>query len=169
MGVDGASHVCYHILKTRMNAHLYAGKGIETMNTEDLTNALKKTVDFDRLCERRAQDFTDEDLIGYLAQMLKKYGVSKHEMIEKADLEKGYAYQILRGVRKPSRDKLLQIALGLGCDLSETQRLLRLGGRNELYSRVRRDAAIIFCIQKHDGLDDCQCFLEGHRLETLKE
>ena len=139
------------------------------MRTEDLINALKQTADFDLLCERLADDFMDEDLIGYLLGLLDKYGASKREMMDWADLEKGYAYQILRGIRRPGRDKLIQIALGLGCSLEETQRLLRLGGRNELYSRVRRDAAIIFCLLRHYCLDDCQTFLENRHFATLKE
>ena len=43
------------------------------------------------------------------------------------------------------------LAFGLGCSLVETQRLLRLAGASELWSRNRRDAIIIFCLEH--GMD----------------
>ena len=39
------------------------------------------------------------------------------------------------------------LAFGLGCSLVEAQRLLRLAGASELWSRNRRDAIIIFCLE----------------------
>ena len=39
------------------------------------------------------------------------------------------------------------LALGLGCSLRETQRLLRLDGVSELWPKVRRDAVIIWCVE----------------------
>ena len=47
------------------------------------------------------------------------------------------------------------IAYGLRCDLTETQRLLRLAGTAELWPKVRRDAVVIWCIQA--GLTREQC------------
>ena len=139
------------------------------MKTQELVSALMRTADFDGLCERHADEFMDENLIGYLLTLMERHGASKREMMEQADLDKGYAYQILRGIRKPNRDKLLCIALGLGCDLEETQTLLKLGGRNELYSRVRRDAAVVFCLQRHYSVQRCQTFLASRHFETLRD
>ena len=139
------------------------------MHTEELMNALKQTTDFDHLCERKPDVFMDETLIEYLQVLLTRHGASKCDLIDRADLEKGYTYQILRGLRTPGRDKLIQIALGLTCTLEETQMLLRLGGRNELYSRVRRDAAILFCLLRHYSVAACQAFLVSRHLGALRD
>ena len=56
-------------------------------------------------------------------------------------------YDIFAGKSKPGRDHAIMLAVGLGCNLRETQRLLRLAGVSELWPKVRRDAIIIWCIQ----------------------
>lgn len=44
---------------------------------------------------------------------------------------------------------------GLGCSLRETQRLLKLAGAAELYPKVRRDAIIIWCIDRGMSREAC--------------
>jgi hypothetical protein len=46
-------------------------------------------------------------------------------------------------------------------DVNETQRLLRIAKKGELYPRVQRDAAIIFCIQNRYSLIDTNELLES--------
>ena len=84
-------------------------------------------------------------------------------------MDKGYAYQIFRGERAPSRDILLKIAIGLSATLEETKMLLQLGGKSELYPRVKRDAAILFCLEKGYSIIDTQIFLSDRNLPLLKE
>ena len=59
-----------------------------------------------------------------------------------------FGYQIFVGQRNASRNKLLQIAFALGCTLRETNRLLHAGGVSQLYCKNRRDAIMIFCIDR---------------------
>ena len=40
------------------------------------------------------------------------------------------------------------LAFGLHCDLRQTQRLLRLAGVSELWCKQRRDAILIWCIDR---------------------
>ncbi|RGJ73276.1 XRE family transcriptional regulator, partial [Bifidobacterium bifidum] len=58
-----------------------------------------------------------------------------------------FIYDIFAGKSRPGRNNAIRLAFGLGCDLRETQRLLRLAGVSELYCKQRRDAIIIWCIQ----------------------
>lgn len=37
----------------------------------------------------------------------------------------------------------------MGCTLKETNRLLQIGEANALYCKDRRDAIIVFCVEKH--------------------
>lgn len=139
------------------------------MKTEDLGSALTHAHDFEHVCEAFADSFLTRPFVTYLYALMDKYGLQKSDLITRANLEKSYAYQIFRGERQPSRDKLLQIAFGLGCDLAETQRLLQLSERGALYPRVKRDAALWFCLQNRYTLDDCQLFLQQHGFALLKE
>ena len=47
------------------------------------------------------------------------------------------------------------LAFALGCDLRQTQRLLRLADVAELWPKVRRDAIIIWCIERGYTREEC--------------
>ncbi len=49
-------------------------------------------------------------------------------------------------MRKPSRDKLLQIAFGFELDVACTQSLLKVAHHPVLYARDKRDSIILFCL-----------------------
>ena len=70
------------------------------------------------------------------------------QVIERSQIERTYGHQLFNGTRRPSRDKVLQLALGLGLSVDETQRLLRAAGKSPLYPRLKRDAVILYGIGK---------------------
>ncbi|MDY5398993.1 MAG: XRE family transcriptional regulator, partial [Collinsella sp.] len=57
-------------------------------------------------------------------------------------------YDIFAGKSRPGRDHAIMLALGIGCTLRETQRLLRLDSVAELWCKDRRDAIVIWCIER---------------------
>ena len=59
------------------------------------------------------------------------------QVIERSQIERTYGHQLFNGTRRPSRDKVLQLALGLGLSVDETQRLLRAAGKSPLYPRLK--------------------------------
>ena len=63
-------------------------------------------------------------------------------------VRKLFAKQIFKGTRKASRDEVLQLAFAMQLGLREADRLLQAAGANELYCKNRRDAIIIFAVQK---------------------
>ena len=65
-----------------------------------------------------------------------------------ANLNETFDYQIFTGARNPSRDKVLQIAFSMALTLRETNRALEAAGVSSLYSKDRRDAIIIFCLDR---------------------
>jgi len=90
----------------------------------------------------------------YFEGILKQKGMDKSEVIRASGIQRNYAYQILGGIRNPSRDKVIALALAAGMDLRQAQKSLTLCGTGSLYSRSRRDAILIFCINR--GLDVMQ-------------
>ncbi|HWP21137.1 MAG TPA: helix-turn-helix transcriptional regulator [Candidatus Cryosericum sp.] len=139
------------------------------MKTKDLTDEVRKASNFDRVLERCKSEFVEEDFTRYLDSLMEAHQISKTNLIIRANMDKGYAYQIFRGERAPSRDILLKIAIGLTATLEETKMLLQLGGKSELYPRVKRDAAILFCLEKGYSIIDTQIFLSDRNLPLLKE
>lgn len=87
-------------------------------------------------------------LSDYLQQLLDDHGLTRAEVVRRAGLNETYGYQIFMGQRNPSRDKVLQIAFAMGLSLKEADRLLQAAGVNELYCKNRRDAVIIFCLDR---------------------
>ena len=97
-------------------------------------------------------EFTEAHNIGhrtlseYLNQLLAEKGLRRADVVREAGINETFGYQIFKGQRGAGRDKVLCLALSMGCDLVETRRLLQAAGVNELYCKDRRDAIIIWCV-----------------------
>ncbi len=100
------------------------------------------------------RSFADKHDIGkrsmpdYLQQLLGEKGLERADVIRRAGLNETFGYQIFMGQRGASRNKVLQIAFAMGLSLKEADRLLQAAGANELYCKNRRDAIIIFCLDR---------------------
>ena len=90
----------------------------------------------------------ERSLAEYAEAVREAHGLKKSLVIRASGLNPTFCYQIFEGTRRPGRDSAIMLAFGLGCSLVEAQRLLRLAGASELWSRNRRDAIIIFCIDR---------------------
>lgn len=108
-----------------------------------------------------------ELFVAYVKELMEEKNMSTHELIVKSALGKSHIYLILSGERNPGRDIIIIISLALGLDLKKTQRLLKLGQKSELYPKVRRDAAIICCIEQKLSLSDVNDFLISISEEPL--
>lgn len=92
------------------------------------------------------------DLAGYLQQLLEDKGLERSVVVREAALNETFGYQIFMGQRGASRNKILQIVFAMGLSLKEADRLLQAAGLSELYCKDRRDAIIIFCLDRGYGL-----------------
>lgn len=93
---------------------------------------------------------------------------TKNTAINNSALNQIYGYQIFDGKRKkPSRNKLIQLIFGMGLDITDSQRLLKIAGVNELYPRVKRDSIIIFALNKKISLSECDELLFELGEETI--
>lgn len=133
--------------------------------TEELLNELLEAPDPISFVERHR--LAERTLSDYLTSLLDQKGLSRSEVVRKADLNETYGYQIFMGQRKPSRDKVLQIVFAMGLSLREANRALKLAGANELYCKNRRDAIIIFCITRECTLQQVNEELYRFGEETI--
>lgn len=95
-----------------------------------------------------AHNITHRSLSDYLNRLLEAKGLRRADVVRAAGINETFGYQIFKGQRGAGRDTVLRLAIALGCDLVETRRLLQAAGVNELYCKDRRDAIIIFCIDR---------------------
>lgn len=109
----------------------------------------------------------ERTLPDYLQQLLADKGLERADVVREAGLDATYGYQIFMGQRHPKRNKVLQIAFAMKCTLKETNRALQASGNNELYCKNRRDAIIIFCIDRGLTLHDTDDELFRFGEETI--
>ena len=117
-------------------------------DTNVLQEELRKSDNLDKFEEENLSELYANSVAEYLNELLIKYDGKKPEIGKRANLDEGYMYQIFNGRRNAKRDKLLRLAFGFPLMLDETQRLLRLGGCGELYVRRKRDAYLMFALEK---------------------
>ncbi len=109
----------------------------------------------------------ERSLSEYLQRLLAEKGLKQSAVVRDAGLNNTFGYQIFKGTRKASRNKLLQIAFAMGLDLRETDRLLQAAGVNELYCKSRRDAIIIFSVKNGYSLQKTEEELYRFGEETI--
>jgi hypothetical protein len=143
-------------------------KPSEKLTTTALFSLLEKSHSLEAFLDEHESDLPAPNISDYLSYLLERYQLSKQAVIRAANLERSNGYQIFNGYRTPRRNALLRIALGMQLTLEETQYLLKLALRGELYPRNRRDAAIIYCIQHKFSLIDAEIMLEQLDEEILE-
>ena len=95
-----------------------------------------------------SHDFGERTLSEYLQRLLEEKHLERAQVVRMANLNETFGYQIFKGERNPSRNKVLQIAFAMALSLRETNRALSAAGVNALNCKNRRDAIIIFCIDR---------------------
>ena len=137
------------------------GETANNTNTDQLLEMLQDTRSLQHFLDDHETDFLNISLTQYLSILLERHNLTKQEVYAASNLDRSLTYQIFNGSRRPSRNALLSIALGMRLTLPETQRLLKIAQRGELYPKNRRDAAILFCIFQKLSLIETELLLDS--------
>lgn len=113
--------------------------------TEDLLKRLLSSTSIDVYLDE--EETVDCNLPVYLRSLIDARDIKRSDVARQSGLNPTVVYDIFAGKSKPGRNHAIMLALGIGCTLRETQRLLRLDGMAELWCKNRRDAIIIWCIK----------------------
>lgn len=95
--------------------------------------------------------------------------MTKEQLIAKSGIERVYGYQLLAGTRAPGRDKVLQLCIGLGLDVEESQHMLAAARKPALYPRIERDAALLYALQSRYDIFRTQEMLHARGATLLGE
>lgn len=98
--------------------------------------------------------FVDRNVTELLSELYEHKNISKAELARRASMSEVYLHQLFSGRRKPSRDKLLCLCIGMELTIDETQRLLKEAAYAQLYPRIRREAIICHGIIHHTPLEE---------------
>lgn len=136
--------------------------------THDLVDNIKVADNIDNYMEENSDEFINMDLAEYLNKLLSDKGLNRHQVFAQGNITKSYGDHILNGRReKPSRDIILRFCFGLGLDIDQSQRLLRMARVGSLYARDRRDSVILFCLEKKKTVVECDLLLHKRNLTIL--
>ncbi len=111
--------------------------------------------------------FITGDFCARLKELCIEKNVSCAQVIRSCGIDRTYGYQLFSGVRQPSRDKVLQLAFGFPLSVEETQELLRIAGKSPLYPKIKRDAAILFCLRHNTDFCGTQAALQELSLPLI--
>ncbi len=115
-------------------------------STSNLENELKRSDSIDSFFNENREELATDSLTAQLQALMDAKNLKKAEVVRESNLSEIYAYQILSGVRRPSRDKLLCICFAMKASLEETQNLLKRNEYAPLYARNHRDSIIIYAL-----------------------
>ena len=138
-------------------------------STEELMNILKTKKTYEEFFEEEVGELCFSTISEYLNLLVTEKKLKKSDVIQRANLDKNYAYQIFNGTKtNPSRDKVIMLAFGMGLNLNETRKLMKLSQLKDLYVRDPRDSVIIFCLNKGYSLMRTNEFLNDYGLNCLE-
>lgn len=125
---------------------------MDPITTDELLKVLSQldtTTELKNYTENHTSSEGTQTLSEYLESLLESKGLKKSDIIRDADLQRNYGYQVFSGLRTPGRNKLLALCLSMQLTVKEAQYVLKLAGEGTLYSKNRRDAILIFALQKN--------------------
>lgn len=128
---------------------------------------LKAATNIDDYLNQNQDNMNNQSLYEHLNYLLIEKNLRVAEVKTASGLEKAYVYQIFAGQKKPSRDKLIAIAFGLGLTDEETDKLLKVARYQYLYPRDNRDAIIKFCLRQGMSIQETEDALEARGFQTL--
>lgn len=114
--------------------------------TEELLQELGSTANIKDYLSTNEEEFIPKDFFAYLKEYTERAGLDKSEVARRSCLDRFYVYEIYRGRKMPTADKIVALTLTLGLTLEETQHLLMVASRPVLYPKKKRDSILIFAI-----------------------
>jgi len=135
--------------------------------TSTLMKKLFKTAGLHSFMADYDDVFITNDFCAHLKALCAQRQVSCAQVIRSCGIDRTYGYQLFSGVRQPSRDKVIQLAFGFPLSIDETQELLRIAGKSPLYPKIKRDAAILYCLRHRVAFCDAQTTLQELNLPLL--
>lgn len=140
---------------------------MQKKKTDDLLMDLKKDGNLDRYFKENEGDFVEPSISNYLNQLVAERGLKKNQVLKAAEINEIYGYQIFAGSRKPSRDKLIALCIGMGLSAEEIKSALKYAGEALLYARSKRDSVIIAGILQGSSVMEINGRLYERGFETL--
>ena len=130
------------------------------IETKELLNKLVKENDINTFFSKNEGEFLTMDFKSFINDLLAQKELRLADVVR--DPGQGeYVYKVFNGTRKPSRNIIIGISIGMKLTTNETQFLLRLAKQALMDPRDRRDSVLIFAIkEKYDIIQTNNLLIE---------
>ena len=108
-----------------------------------------------------SSELDERSFSSWVSDELAARGLKKNLVVRRSRLNQTFAYQIMAGMRHPSRDKLIQLCFGMRLDSDAASELLERAGASALRSYNRRDVIVAFCLDHGLEVSACDDLLWG--------
>lgn len=139
------------------------------LTTDEILQMLFSEPTLEHWMTKEASDIRFPSFSDYITALCRQRQEPPERVINRANLERSYGHHLFSGRRNPSRDTVLQLAFGFGLDYEETQELLKVARKSQLYPRVKRDMVLAYCLYHRYSLTACQEALQQYGLPLLGE
>ncbi len=138
-----------------------------TRNLADILSNIDSPKEMEKFFKHPKVTDAHKDFISYYRSLPSVTELTDTEIIEKSGIEKSYYYQIFKGTRHPSRDKILRLCIAAGLSVRETTRALELSECATLYPKNRRDIIITVGLNQKAHVMDINLLLDRYGEEAL--
>ena len=115
------------------------------IETQELLNRLETEDDIALFFKENEGEFLTIDLRELLNELVAHKELKLSDIVRKSG-QGDYVYKVFNGDRKPSRDILIGMAIGMNLTFKETQFVLRIAKQAALDPRDKRDSILIYSI-----------------------
>ncbi len=135
--------------------------------TKEMKEKLVSVSEYKEFYQNNQNNFIEISLSDYLIQLMEKRNMTIAQIAKSSEIG-DYMYKLINGKKKnPSRDVLIRIAIGMKLEEDEISKLMRINHFHELDSRDKRDAVIIFSLNKAFDLPKVNEMLYELQLKIL--
>lgn len=142
---------------------------MDEIKTDELLRLLFMESSLEHLMTKDASGLSFPRFSDYITALCRQRDEVPERVINRANIEKSYGHQLFNGRRNPSRDTVLLLAFGFEMDYEAAQELLKIARKSLLHPKVKRDMVLVFCLQHHYSVVDCQLALQEYHLPLLGE
>lgn len=138
-----------------------------TRKLEEVLSRIDNTKEMEKFMEHPKVTDSFKSLPAFYRSLPQVSETADSLLIEKSGIERSYYYQIMKGTKHPSRDKVLRLILGAGLSLKEATRALELSGNAPLYPKSRRDIILTVAINQGASVVDTNLLLDKYGEKPL--
>ena len=137
------------------------------MTTKELELILQETYDIHEFISLYESELKVEPFYEFALNKISEAQLKLSEVLIKSHISKSTGYKIMKGERMPSRDIILRLSIGIGLNVTDTNRILKLSNKSPLDIMNPRDNVIMFALNKKYDLIETEKLIDDLKLKSL--